>query len=130
MPEAPRARSSGFRLWPTDVAVILAAPQAAWWLAVPLGPVAWALPVALAHFFLFCNVFRVRRGIELAWAGVFVVHVAAWLALDSLRWPLVIGLQAPVTLAVIAVELRSPGYHGILARRINPRLDEWLAGGA
>ena len=41
-----------------------------WGLWDLLAEFVWILPCALGHFFLFCNVFRVRRNYELAWTGV------------------------------------------------------------
>jgi hypothetical protein len=126
MPE--HVRTWGFRLSAVDIAAIVAAPLMAWWLTAQIGEIAWALPVALGHFFLFCNVFRVARAGELVWAAIFVIQASAWATVDRLSWPVVVGLQAPVTLVVILLEVRSPRYHGVLARQINPRLDEWLRG--
>lgn len=39
-----------------------------------------------------------------------------------------LAVQTPLTLLAIVAEVRSPQYHGVLARRVNPRLDAWLAG--
>jgi hypothetical protein len=41
----------------------------------------------------------------------------------------VLAVQTPLTALAIAAEMRSPEYHGVLARRLNPHLDRWLAGG-
>jgi len=78
-----------------------------------LGKIALLFPVVLAHFFLFCNVFRVRRSLELIWAGVFVVNFAAWSMAGSFSWWPVLLVQTPVTIACIGMEMRSPRYHGI-----------------
>ena len=39
----------------------------------------------------------------------------------------IFALQLIVTFALIMNELRSPHYHGVFARRINPRIDDYLA---
>jgi hypothetical protein len=80
------------------------------------------------HFFLFCNVFRIRRLPELVWGGTFVVNCLAWIVLGNLNLAGMCGTQALITIAVIANELRLPCYHGIFARRINPRIEEYLSG--
>lgn len=92
-------------------------------------PFGWILICVVGHFFLFCNVFRVRRSYELGWAAVFLVNVACWMMLRlSLDWLPPLLTQLPVTLAVILAEIRSSQYHGIFAEKWNPRLDEYLAG--
>lgn len=82
--------------------------------------------VAVGHFFLFCNVFRVARRPELVWASVFVASVAVQ-RLAHVSWGVVILVVACTSSAVIANELRKPSYHGILWHRINPGLPDWWA---
>jgi hypothetical protein len=127
MSEAPK-RTAGFRLSGVDVAFIAAGAAAFFCLRDRLGAGAWSIPVAVGHFFLFCNVFRVRRSYELAWVGVLLVNVGAWVAAGRFDWLPVLAVQTPFTAAAVILEMRSPRYHGILARRLNPRLDEWLDG--
>jgi hypothetical protein len=121
-------RTAGFRLSVVDVAFLAIAAAAFVLLRPSMGDGAWVIPFAAGHFFLFCNVFRVRRSYELAWTAVFLVNAIAWTAAGRFPWGLVTAVQAPFTIAAIALEMRSPAYHGILARRINPRLDEHLRG--
>jgi hypothetical protein len=66
------------------------------------------LPVTLGHFFLFCNVFGVRRRYELIWAAVFVANVGAWLLAGELRWLWVLAIQTPLTLLLILLERLRP----------------------
>lgn len=90
------------------------------------SPLWWIVPSALGHFFLFCNVFLVWRRLEMLWAAAFVLNVAAHIALESFDpWPSLLW-QAPVTLWVVAWQMRSPWYHGVFARQINPRLADYL----
>ena len=84
--------------------------------------------MALGHFFLFCNVFLVWRRWELFWAATFVANVAIHLALGIASGLSVLLSQLPVTLYVIVRQIRSPWYHGIAARRLNPRLNDYLKG--
>ena len=87
------------------------------------------LLIGVGHFFLFCNVFRVRRRYELMWTALCLVNFTAWfLLVEPFTWLGVMGVQTPATLLAIGVEMRSPEYHGIFSRRLNPGLDEWLAG--
>lgn len=84
--------------------------------------------MVIAHFFLFCNVFRLARPRELIWAILFVVNIAFWLLRGNVNWFNTLACQLPVSTGVITWELKSRRYHGILARRLNPALDEYLAG--
>jgi hypothetical protein len=86
------------------------------------------VPVVLLHFFLFCNVFRVRRSYELTWAVVFVVNLLAWQAGGAFSWRNVLLVQTPVTLALIAMEMRGGRYHGVGWRWINPKCLEYRPG--
>lgn len=109
-----------------DVVILMLGAALSFWFVDQSFPLWWIVPAALGHFFLFCNVFLVWRRLELLWAAVFVINVAAHVACDkvspcpSLLW------QSPVTLIVIAWQMRSPWYHGIFARQINPRLADYL----
>ncbi|HBP21844.1 MAG TPA: hypothetical protein DEA08_29175 [Planctomycetes bacterium] len=114
----------GFRFSLTDAAAIALALAAAFAGRELLG--AWALTpaVVLGHFFLFCNVFRVRRRYELRWAASFLLVAGAWLLLSDQRglayWAAVLATQTPLTLLAIGAEMRSPSYRGIGYARINP----------
>ena len=90
---------------------VLAAAIALLWR--PARGVVWPIPFALGHFFLFCNVFRVRRSFELAWTGALMVNVVAWWLAGRFDWAPILLAQTPVTLAVLLLELRSDRYHGI-----------------
>src|SRR5262249_27454363 len=80
------AFAPGFRLSVVDVSVIVGGTTAAivlsmyvwWWGFVPA--------FVLAHFFLFCNVVRMARPLELVWAGVFVVLAGATVAFETPGW--------------------------------------------
>jgi hypothetical protein len=97
-----RPRTRGPRPSMLDACALVAAPA-----TVPLwrriGAITGAMPLAVGHCSLFCNVVRVHRAKESWWDAICIGSVGAWLAEDRLWWP------------------------GILARRINPRLDEHLA---
>ena len=80
------------------------------------------------HFFLFCNVFRIRRGPELIWSSIFIVNCAVWIAWGNANLIGVVLCQLPVTVAQIAYEMTLPCYHGIFSRRTNRHIDDYLAG--
>jgi hypothetical protein len=67
-----------------------------------LGYPGWWMPaMVVGHFFLFCNVFKVPRKLELLWAGIFLINTGLWLAAGNFDWRPVLLTQTPFTLAAI-----------------------------
>lgn len=84
--------------------------------------------LVVAHFFLFCNVFRIPRTPELVWAGAFLSVCLTLLVCDELH-PLILAVAIlPVTVLVLAYSIRLPTYHGVFANHLNPRLEDYLTG--
>jgi hypothetical protein len=125
---APKVRTAGFRFSVVDGVAIAACALGVYGLRELMLEFVWLLPFALGHFFLFCNVFRVRRNYELTWTALFLVNFCAWFFAGEFSWAAVLAVQTPVTAIAIAAEMRSPRYHGICARTLNSRLDEYLDG--
>src|SRR2546422_10466785 len=76
----------GFRLSVLDALILgigivgaIALARVVWW---------WGFVVAfvLGHFFLFCNIVRMARPLELTWGAVFVALAGATVALDTPGW--------------------------------------------
>ena len=123
-----RARTWGFRFSVIDataLAIFGAVAAGLHWLNSPLW---WVVAIAASHFFLFCTLFRVLRTLELIWATFFILNVALWFWLDRLDWFNVIACQLPVSVGVIAWQIKSPHYHGIFANHLNSRLNDYLEG--
>lgn len=103
----------GFRFSITDafvIALVVAATVALW----PVVQEYSLLPaIVLAHFFLFCNVFRVPRRFELFWAVCFVLNVAGWILTNRFSWFSILLTQLPITLGVIGLTMRLTSYHGV-----------------
>lgn len=103
----------GFRFSITD-AVVIALVAAATFALWPVVQEYSLLPaIVLAHFFLFCNVFRVPRRFELFWAVCFVLNVAGWILTNRFSWFSILLTQLPITLGVIGLTMRLLSYHGI-----------------
>ena len=115
----------GFRLSFIDCVVLIAGTIG----TLALWPMTWwwgfVLGFVLVHFFLFCNVFRLTRPLELAWAGVFVSLAAATIALETPGWLTTVVISLCTTIFVVLVEMRKPSYHGIGWQKINPGLPVW-----
>ena len=122
---AKDAFAPGFRLSVLDVIVLVVGVVAAstlamadWWWGLVVGFV-------LGHFFLFCNVVRMARPLELAWAGMFVALAAATVVLDIPGWPITVSISLVATVVVVVVQMRKPSYHGLGWQWINPGLPAW-----
>ncbi len=115
----------GFRLSRSDVAILvigavgtLLAGSVEWYAGFVVGFV-------VGHFFLFCNVFRVSRMPELAWAVIFASLAAATIWFGRPGWFATISVSLLATATVIFLELRKPSYHGVMWQRVNPGLEQW-----
>lgn len=98
--------------------VVVAIGIIEWWLGLAVG-------IPLAAFFLFCNVFRVSRPLELLWAGAYIVLAAATILSGVPGWWATALGSVLLAAVVIAAEMRRPSYHGVGWRRINPDLQSW-----
>jgi hypothetical protein len=119
------AFNPGFRLWSLDVVVLIFGAIAALAVATVSWSSAFVVGFVMAHFFLFCNVVRLARTLELAWAGVFVSLAATTIVLDVPGWVATAVYSLLVTVVVVDVEMRKPSYHGVGSRWINPGLPAW-----
>jgi hypothetical protein len=123
-----RYKPTGFRVSWTDLSVITFCALVTWivYYYAEVGPMLWLPAVTLFHFFLFCNVFRIPRKLELLWAGLFVVNVAAFsiflpselfgMGLSGSFWFYVLACQTPITIFFIVIAIFLPTYHGIGAK--------------
>jgi hypothetical protein len=124
--EAANAFAPGFRLSVLDACVLAAGAATAVALATVVAWWGFAVAFVVAHFFLFCNVVRMARPLELAWAGLFLALAGATIALEVPGWPATIAASLAMTAAVVAIQLRKPSYHGLGWQRINPGLRAWF----
>ena len=109
-----------------DALVLVLAGLAIWALWIPVQEFACLVGFVVAHFFLFCNIFRIHRKYELAWSAIFMINVSCGLATQA--WGLLDAmlLQAPLTVVLIVAEMCSLRYHGVGCRMINARqVAEW-----
>jgi len=115
----------GFRLSVRDVVVIVIGAVAAFALATLVSWWGFMVAFVVAHFFLFCNVVRMARPLELVWAASFLALAASTLALDVPGWPITTAISLAATLVVVVLQMRKPSYHGLGWHRINPGLRAW-----
>jgi hypothetical protein len=89
----------------------------------------WMFPFVFFHYFLFCNVFRIRTFLELIWAASFIVLLYLMFPAGLHGLLLLLGFQSVITIILVIIEMRSPRYHGIYCRSINRKhIDDWLSG--
>ena len=81
---------------------------------------------AVLHFFLFCNVFRVSRPLELSWSAFFLACVGIR-ALAGVPWSVLGAAVLGATVLVVWRQAIAKSYHGILWRWLNPELPAWWA---
>ena len=119
------AFNPGFRISEMDVGFMLLVFVCSPLLARLLEQLGIAALFAVVHFFLFCNVLRAKRSLELLWTAAFV---GLWLC-SYFRgvpsWPHAYALAAGVTILVTVVQVLLPSYHGVFWAVINPRLPQW-----
>ncbi len=120
-----RTFAPGFRLSFSDVLVLIAGGLAFVWLTRLDGTLSMVVAFVLGHFFLFCNVIRMARTLELIWAGQFSVLSSSTLLLGAPTWPQTYFLSLAGTLVLIAVQVRKPSYHGVFWKTLNPGLRDW-----
>ncbi len=82
----------------------------------------------LAHFFLFCNVLRMSRPLELIWAGFFVLLAGSTFYFGFPQWNITMAAMLGMTLILVFIQCLLPSYHGVLWRKINPNLEQWWVG--
>lgn len=130
--------SPGFRISWLDAVVLVVGAWFAWSYAagfsviglrlrspIPAIAVMLAILVLTFAFFLFCNVFRVSRSLELIWAALYVVLMVATIRLEVLDWRVSLAVSCVAMAVVIYLQTRKPSYHGVGWKWINPKLPEW-----
>ena len=108
-----------------DLAVIVAGVVVSWWIGKRYWPLSVMVLVVVGRFFLFCNVFRLSRSLELVWAGVFLVLLSLKIDSDFVSWKTTMAMILCVTHIVVICEMKKSSYHGIFWRRVNPNLKDW-----
>lgn len=117
----------GFRLSSLDIAVLAIGVVGATASAAIVPWVGFVIAFVVGHFFLFCNVVRMARPLELLWAAVFTTCAAATILTDQPGWPATAAISLLATAGVVALEVRKPSYHGLAWQQINPGLRDWWA---
>ena len=119
------AFAPGFRLSVLDVTILTVGLAATFALATVVWWWGFVLGFVLGHFFLFCNVVRMARSLELAWAAVFVVLATTTVTLGTPGWRITVSVSLFTTVLMVVVQIRKESYLGLGWRLINPELTDW-----
>ena len=115
----------GFRISIIDIIFIMVMTV----LAVSVSSINLYLSIIIIlpciQFFLFCNVFRIRRKNELIWATLYIVtgYCGYYFHINII---LIVCILFSIGMLLIFSEIKHPGYHGIMWQRINPNLKYWF----
>jgi len=122
-----RLFSPGFRISTLDIAVLAGGAVGAIWAFQRYRWLGLVIAFTISHFFLFCNVLRMARPLELAWSAVFMSLAGSTITFSVPGWFPTFALSLVVTLIVALIQLRKPSYHGVAWHRFNPDLPRWWA---
>ena len=117
----------GFRMSPIDVFVLGAGVVGTIVLSSFLSWIGLLVAFVVGHFFLFCNVLRVPRVLELAWAGIL------WRWPRDLLWRQYLAGRSRLRFrwaprsSWLPLPCANRSYHGVGWQRINPNLRQWWA---
>ncbi|MES2571324.1 MAG: hypothetical protein V4710_14885 [Verrucomicrobiota bacterium] len=107
----------GFRFSPSDAAVLAMGSALALFARKEMAIIS---AMAVGHFFLFCNVFRIGRNSELIWAGIFIILSACTIAQGRPGWGMTIGLAITAAAALIFRELKTLPITAFYGARLIP----------
>ena len=116
----------GFRLSVPDIGIIVTALTAAVFLYAKSPLLSFIILFVVTHFFVFCNLIRMSRLLELIWAGAFLILLTAAIQFQLLSLKTAFSISLLLTCMLVYQELKKPGYHGILWQKANPKLKQWF----
>ena len=125
MQKKEREFSPGFRLNLTDIHILVCGSGLAFFLRETESELSILTLTVVLHFFLFCNVFRIKRKKELIWMFVFLLLVAFTVILGRPSFTVSIAISIAVSSYLIIKEIKEVDYHGIFWHRLNPNLRLW-----
>lgn len=120
-----RTFSPGFRFSKLDAVILVVGLYVAADTAAVMTWPGIAIGFVVAHFFLFCNLVRMDRSSELAWACLIVILAASTTLTGQPNWSLTFAITFVGATCLVFLEMRKPSYHGVFWQRINPNLPQW-----
>ncbi len=83
------------------------------------------LAFVISHFFLFCNIVRMDRPLELIWAAIFLASCISTILTTFPGWIMSFGVALIATIILMLLQIRKASYHGVFWEHINPDLPKW-----
>lgn len=120
-----RPFNPGFRISVQDIVVLVVGTIGSFLVAQVELMFGLAIAFSIVNFFLFCNVFRIPRQLELTWAAIYLFLIGSTMTSQQPGWFFSFGLSVAVTLVVVVFQMRQPSYHGIGWKQLNPQLPTW-----
>ena len=117
----------GFRVSEVDIGVLIAGVLISALLVRFDESFAVAVLFTLGHFFLFCNVLRMSRPLELLWAVIFIMLAGSTFRFGLPPFIYTLLTMFVVTTILATVQIQRPSYHGAFWRQLNPNLPQWWA---
>lgn len=115
----------GFRFSFFDAVFLVLGALGAFLIDPGFGWPSFCVGFVVGHFFLFCNVFRISRDLELIWVVVFLILALLTLTTGTPTWLGTALLSLVTTGIVVGVGIWKPSYHGVGWQRWNPDLRRW-----
>jgi hypothetical protein len=122
---AAREFNPGFRFSRFDAVALFLLLYVCGDMAAVIPPLGIAMGFVVAHFFLFCNLLRMSRSLELTWSGLFLALAGLTILMGSPAWVVTFAISFVATVVLAVVEMRKASYHGVFWQRINPGLPQW-----
>jgi hypothetical protein len=117
--------SPGFRLSIIDIIVLILGALGTFLVVqIEIG-LGLAIAFTVGHFFLFCNVIRMPRHLELIWAALFILLAVSTITIHLPGWYTSFTISFVCTIVLVFIQMRRPSYHGVGWRQINPNLLQW-----
>jgi hypothetical protein len=103
-----RTFSPGFRCSKLDAIILFVGLYVAADTAAVMPWPGIAIGFVIVNFFLFCNLVRMDRASELAWAGLFVTFSASTILTGRPPWPWRLAIASVGTAFLVFLEMRKP----------------------
>lgn len=113
------ASRPGFRFSKTDGIVLAVLLMIAGFSAQISETLAVLVLLLVGHFFLFCNVIRMNRSLELIWAVIFLGLSITTLVYGVPELYITVLISFLISIVLTIIQMRRSDYHGVLWDKIN-----------
>ncbi len=117
----------GFRLIPSDVAILIVGGVISFHFGKEVFTAGLIISFLIFHFFLFCNVLRMKLHLEIIWSVIYVALFTLCVNpfYSFFTWNYVFGISLISTIVLSIIQMKRVDYHGVFWEKINPKLHDW-----